>query len=608
MKKRASVWFLIILLVTTAVLASGAALAEEEKKEEPKYKTIYYMEQSDTVFKMQAKLKQLGYFEEGEIFTPGALDNITIYALQRFYEDNQYGWPLDGGIAPGIQEFLIEGSPDPRPTPESETPSPTPDGQPTPFPQVLPGEKNDEVISAVQIALYNKGYYEGIADNYVLGSFDAPTEEAVKRFCEAMRITYNPTDGITLPLFNSIIAENAPVYATPSPTPYSIIPYSTVSEEVRSIQNKLNELDYFRDYGEPVWGEYEEITQKAVRRFCEVNRIPVNQNGMDAAFYERLMNENALTNPTDRREMLPNDQGSDVQEIQDRLFSLGYYKDRQRTGVYDEDMSAALAAFAGINQIEYDGKTLTLSLQDAVFNEKAVEYSETTENTETSIAQKLTGAVHFMGVDMPLFVLILLIVIILAALVYVLFRVFGSGKGQQRTAVILGLIVLLVFMVLMAFLNLSVFFILLILLVLGVCLLRMKKPEVFSIFSREKKQETASDSSVPDEKRKDEFSAHIILLYQGGVTTQQIPVDKEEFTIGRSQDCSFVLSGNTNISRKHAIIRYDSEQRCSTITDSSSHGTKVNGESLVPGQPRTLHNGDLIQIEDRILTVQNKNY
>lgn len=182
-------------------------------------------------------------------------------------------------------------------------------------------------------------------------------------------------------------------------------------------------------------------------------------------------------------------------------------------------------------------------------------------------------------------------------------------KGQQRAAVILGLAVILVFLVILAILDLSAFFIVLILLVLGICFLRMKKPEYFSIFTREKKQSAAPVSSTPEEQRRDAFSAHIILLYQGGMTTQQISVDREEFTIGRNPSCNFVLSGNTDISRKHATIRYDAERGCSTITDNnSSHGTKVNGENLVPGQPKTLHNGDLIQIEDRILTVQNKNY
>ena len=107
-------------------------------------------------------------------------------------------------------------SADPTDTP---TPSPTPTIQPTSFPQVLPGETNAEVMSAVQVALYNKGYYEGITTHYVPGCLDEPTAEAIRRFCETMHIAYNPSDGITLPLYSTMISESAPVYVAPTPTP-----------------------------------------------------------------------------------------------------------------------------------------------------------------------------------------------------------------------------------------------------------------------------------------------------------------------------------------------------------------------------------------------------
>ena len=179
-------------------------------------------------------------------------------------------------------------------------------------------------------------------------------------------------------------------------------------------------------------------------------------------------------------------------------------------------------------------------------------------------------------------------------------------KKQQKLVAILSLVVTLLILVMLFIISPVTGFILFVLLILGLCLLRMKKPEFFSIFSKEK---AAAPEAAPEEKKRDAFSAHIILLYQGGMTTQQISVDREEFSIGRSPNCNFVLSGNTDISRVHAIIHYSAERGVSTITDNhSSHGTKVNGDSLMPGQPRTLHNGDLIQIEDRVLTVQNKNY
>lgn len=185
-------------------------------------------------------------------------------------------------------------------------------------------------------------------------------------------------------------------------------------------------------------------------------------------------------------------------------------------------------------------------------------------------------------------------------------------QSQARAAAILILIITAVLLVLLALMNISLFFVALILLVVGVSLLRMKKPEFFSIFSKPQPRNDAPagpGAGLEPEKKIDLFTAHIVLLYHGGLSMQQIPVNKPEFSIGRSPDCDFVLSGNTNISRTHAIIRYDAESGQSTVTDHHSvHGTKLNGEWLAPDAPRVLRSGDIIQIEDRVLTVQNKNY
>ncbi len=185
-------------------------------------------------------------------------------------------------------------------------------------------------------------------------------------------------------------------------------------------------------------------------------------------------------------------------------------------------------------------------------------------------------------------------------------------KSQARAAAILILIIAAVLLVLLALMNISLFFVVLILLVVGVSLLRMKKPELFSVFSKaQPRPETAAAKGEQADpgKEPDLFTAHIVLLYHGGLSMQQIPVNKPEFSIGRSPDSDFVLSGNTNISRTHAIIRYNEASGESTVTDHHSmHGTKLNGEWLAPDAPRVLRSGDIIQIEDRVLTVQNKNY
>lgn len=182
-------------------------------------------------------------------------------------------------------------------------------------------------------------------------------------------------------------------------------------------------------------------------------------------------------------------------------------------------------------------------------------------------------------------------------------------KSQARMVAILSMVVLLVFLILMLLINISLFFVLLIALVVGICVLKSKKPELFEIFSGKPKEaaEEAGGQSVGI--KRDGYSGHMVLLYHYGAVSREISVDTPEFTIGRQEGCNFVLSGNTDISRRHAIIRYDAQTDSSVVIDNNStHGTKVNGDWLTPGVSRVLHNGDIIQIEDRVLTVQNKNY
>ncbi len=183
------------------------------------------------------------------------------------------------------------------------------------------------------------------------------------------------------------------------------------------------------------------------------------------------------------------------------------------------------------------------------------------------------------------------------------------SRKQARTLAILAMIILFVFLLLVALMDISVFFVLLILLVAGICVLRTKKPELFGIFSRKPKEAVEEAGLKNIGINREGYSGHMVLLYHYGATSREVSVDNPEFTIGRQSSCNFVLSGNTDISRVHAIIRYDAQMdRSSVIDNNSTHGTKVNGDWLTPGVARTLHNGDIIQIEDRVLTVQNKNY
>ena len=198
-----------------------------------------------------------------------------------------------------------------------------------------------------------------------------------------------------------------------------------------------------------------------------------------------------------------------------------------------------------------------------------------------------------------------------------------DGKDKRAYAIVI--IVVAVVMLVVAFMiDLGVGLLVLTAAVVGIVVIYQKKPELLDVFKfgKKKKQEavgtekrSVSASSLVGFLMNDDgicpagYTSRIVLLYNNGVSSQNITVDKEVFTIGRSSSCDFTLLGNTDISRQHIIIRYNPEDRTSTVEDNNStHGTKLNGEGLTPGVARVLHNGDIIQIEDKVLTVQQKHF
>lgn len=186
-------------------------------------------------------------------------------------------------------------------------------------------------------------------------------------------------------------------------------------------------------------------------------------------------------------------------------------------------------------------------------------------------------------------------------------RMRNLSRGEMKVGVILILVVAVVFLALLAIMDLSLFFLALIAMVVGIYFLRTRKPDFFAIFEKDKPASPDSPRAPNPSVRA--FSPRIVLLYYSGATTQQIPVNKPEFTIGRGSDCDFTLTGNTNISKRHCVIRYDESKRQSLLVDrQSKNGTKLNGQAVVPNRPYPLHGGDMIQIDDRVLTVQHKNY
>lgn len=77
--------------------------------------------------------------------------------------------------------------------------------------------------------------------------------------------------------------------------------------------------------------------------------------------------------------------------------------------------------------------------------------------------------------------------------------------------------------------------------------------------------------------------------------TIQVTGCGSSWCIGNSDHCA-VLIPVQDISPRHAVLRFRSQQGFSLVDMESEQGTWVNGKRLPPAQPCRLHDGDLIEL------------
>ena len=134
-------------------------------------------------------------------------------------------------------------------------------------------------------------------------------------------------------------------------------------ETIAVVQQRLMDLGYM-DPDEPT-EHFGSMTLEAVESFQKLNGFEVT-GVIDEATYARLFSDEAA-----EFVISTGDTGDAVEEIQDRLYELGYLEKDSRTGTFGDKTFDAVVAFQKANDLEPDGFVGTVT-RETLFSEDVV--------------------------------------------------------------------------------------------------------------------------------------------------------------------------------------------------------------------------------------------
>lgn len=128
-------------------------------------------------------------------------------------------------------------------------------------------------------------------------------------------------------------------------------------------------------------------------------------------------------------------------------------------------------------------------------------------------------------------------------------------------------------------------------------MIKKYRPEWFLILRKPASPVNAAVQGSSVIRQRTQYSPNLILIASNLSTIGQIVINKPVFTLGRDAGCDFCIVNAPEISRVHATLRYDENTLASYVVDNNSHnGTFVNGVKLIPGKPKRIANGDVMQL------------
>ena len=355
---------------TTRVLLDAGALATPTvavtptPTPDPNPIILKFGDENATVLELQQLLANLYYYTDE---LNRKFDTNVQVALMNFCKDNKL--EFSDALREDVWKVLKSGKAKPAKTPEP-TASPTPEPTRDPNLYLAMGDQDAKVYN-LQKKLVSLGY---MSDRDVSRTYDETTQVALYDFYEVNGLELY--DGVPLSVWNLLQSGNAlPLpTATPEPTPV-VTPEPTrdpaqkfaqgdTGGEVRILQNYLVSHYYMNEKLKT--GVFDEATQWAVDEFCNINGIPIYDNGMSTEAWTVLQSGIALAKPTATPEPAtpsptprdPNlkfvlgESNSDVIKLQNRLVQMYYLGMESVTGEFDQETLIAVVDFCEINRIE----------------------------------------------------------------------------------------------------------------------------------------------------------------------------------------------------------------------------------------------------------------
>ena len=217
----------------------------------------------------------------------------------------------------------------------------------------------DVRVYALQVALYNLGYYTSTLD----GSYGSGTVNAVMAFQRMNDLTVDGTAGPQT---------QRALYGTSSNINYSTLREGDSGSAVTNLQYTLYELGY---YDGKIDGDYGDTTKDAVRAFQIQNNLSPVDGVAGNKTLQKLYSssaKSATSANTDFDTLRPGAKGSAVIELQEALKQLGYLK--SITGEYDDATKAAVKLFQQYNGLTADG-VAGAQTQQKLYSDNAKAYT-----------------------------------------------------------------------------------------------------------------------------------------------------------------------------------------------------------------------------------------